>query len=126
MLLLSEPHIIKYITFIFNHIINCDIWKRANIIPLGKRSYHELAHLRPSNILCTLSKAFELTLNEKIEDFNRDHDFISALQSGFRLKRSTVIPFQEIPSSVIHALDNKTYVCLILIEFGQAFTMIVT
>lgn len=129
MLLLSEPHILEHITFIFNTIIITniypDIWKLANIIPLVKcADPQEFSHLRPISILCTLSKAFELVLNDQINEFDQCHNIIPNIQSGFRTNHSTVTALQKITSDIMQAIDNKTYVCLTLLDYSQAFNML--
>nr|CAH7716240.1 unnamed protein product [Callosobruchus chinensis] len=126
MIRLIESHLLKYITFIFNTCISTSCfpndWKQAKVIPLPKNSNPcDYSDLRPISILTTLSKAFEMLLQDQIKVFVQENNIITSVQSGFRAHHSTVTALAHITDDIIKSVDKKSCVCLVLLDYSKAF-----
>lgn len=120
------PHILSYLTFIFNTVFTSSVfptcWKISKIVPLPKvSSPSNLSDFRPISILSSVSKAFEKLVKEQITDFVIDRRLLSKFQSGFRAHHGTQTALLKITNDIRVNIDRKLATVLVLLDFSKAF-----
>lgn len=120
------PHILMYITYIFNSIFTYSIfpcaWKKARVIPIPKINDPKLpSDYRPISILPFLSKAFERLLHMQLTGHLGSNNYLVREQSGFRKHRSTETTLVNLTEDIRVGLDKGQLSLLVLLDFSKAF-----
>lgn len=120
------PHIARYITHIYNTILNSSefptLWKIAKVIPIPKvENLIGPCDFRPKSILSYLSKGFERIVASKLQSHIASNQLQTTWQSGFRSSRSTTTPLLDVVETLRHSLDNRDLGILTLLDFSKAF-----
>ena len=129
MLLYSCPHVLPYISHIFNFVIEKGvypaIWKQSRVIPLPKvTNPEELKDLRPISILCCLSKVFEKIINNQIREHLDTFNILPLHQSGFRSGHSCTTSLLKVTDDFFTAIDQNYLCLLVLLDYSKAFDRI--
>ena len=66
-------------------------------------------------------KIFEKLVHEQISTFICQHDYLNDRQSGFRKLFSTTTAVVDVSDFILTELNNKKFVCSVLIELKKAF-----
>ena len=66
-------------------------------------------------------KIFEKLVHEQISTFICQHDYLNERQSGFRKLFSTATAVVDVSDFILTELDNKKFVCSVLIDLKKAF-----
>lgn len=115
------PHILPYITHLFNSIITSSIfptfWKLSKIIPIPKSR----SEYRPIAILCFLSKVFEKLLHKQISENEQICSLMTSKQSGFRPNHSCITALAEVSENIRRSLDDGNVSFLVLLDHSKAF-----
>lgn len=115
------PHIIPYITHIFNSIILKSVypstWKYAKITPIPKAD----GSFRPIAILPFFSKVFEKIVNHQIVEFTKENYLLSKVQSGFRSNHSCTSALLKVSEDLRERLDKNMVSFLVLLDHSKAF-----
>lgn len=120
------PHIVQYITHIYNTILTSScfpsIWKIAKVIPIPKITNPKTAgDFRPISILSYLSKGLERLIADQVQNHLTCNRLMTIWQSGFRSNRSTLTPLLDVSETLRTSLDKGDMGILILLDFSKAF-----
>ncbi|GIX76027.1 putative 115 kDa protein in type-1 retrotransposable element R1DM [Caerostris darwini] len=101
-------------------------WKRANIIFIPKENKDQSvpAHYRPICLLSSWGKILDKLISNKITYYLEAGNFLNPRQYGFRKRKSTIAAIQNIKSFVEQAAIDKKMVCLISLDFKNAFNSV--
>nr|CAI5843558.1 unnamed protein product [Callosobruchus analis] len=129
MLELAIYHIKDHITFVLNKILTTGkfptSWKTAMVRPIPKtNSITSIDHLRPINILSSLSKLLEMAIKEQISFFVTINNILPEIQSGFRPSHSCTTALLSVVDDIYAALDQKFNIGLVLLDFSKAFNTV--
>lgn len=98
------------------------IWKQANVTPIyKKKDPSDLTNYRPISLLSTIGKVLEKIIYKHGFNFFRDHQTITAMQSGFIPGDSTVNQLVAIYNTFCKALDEVKEVRAIFCDMSKAF-----
>ena len=68
-----------------------DIWKQANVTPIHKKNDpSDVSNYRPISLLSTVGKVIEKLVHKHVFNYFRDHEILTALQSGIVEGDSTI------------------------------------
>lgn len=99
-----------------------DIWKSARICPIHKGGdTNDPGNYRPISILPVISKIIERAVFDQLYPFLNSHGIIHDKQSGFRPKHSTMSALLNITEDWYNAIDNGSYVGVVMIDLKKAF-----
>ena len=99
-----------------------DIWKQANVTPIHKKNDPtDVSNYRPISLLSTIGKVIEKLVHKHVFNFFRDHEILTALQSGFVEGDSTINQLVDIYNSFCKALDDGKEVRAIFFDISKAF-----
>lgn len=120
------PHVLPYITHIFNFVLTSSIfpsvWKISKVLPVHKKSTnHTVNDYRPISILPTLSKAMENIFKKQVSSYLYSNQLLSNLQSGFRQFHSTGTALLKIIDDIRIDTDSSKATILVLLDFSKAF-----
>ena len=102
-----------------------DIWKTANVAPIFKKgSRSDPANYRPISLTCILCKTLEHIVASSITKHFTLHNLFYELQHGFREKRSCQTQLLMLIDDILQAVNLKSQVDLILLDFSKAFDMV--
>ena len=98
---MSGQSLVKPLTKIFNMSLENGIfpsnWKKANVLPLHKKSSKQSAdNYRPVSLLCILGKIFERIMFKHVYNHLHENKLLSSWQSGFIPGSSTVTQLLEL------------------------------
>lgn len=115
------PHIITYITYIFNNILATSTfpstWKYAKIIPVPKAGND----YRPIAILPYLSKIFEKLIHKQMLQYVLDKGLLTSRQSGFRPKHSCITALVDVVEGIRSKIDDDQVSFLVLLDHSKVF-----
>ena len=128
-LTMSLPFICTHLTYISNLSLQEGVFpdelKIANVIPLFKSDDPKLFNnYRPVSLLCTVSKAFERIVYNRLLSFLDELDeykILFSYQFGFRKHHSTYKALMTLMDNLINCLDNSEYVVGIFLDLSKAF-----
>ena len=98
--------------------------KTAKVIPLIKKANLErnnLKNYRPVSNLSFLSKLIECAVASEINQYIKDHDLGEPLQSAYRAQHSTETALLRVKNDILHGIDNRQVVALVLLDLSAAF-----
>lgn len=100
-------------------------WRMANVVPIYKKGQKsDPANYRPISLTCILCKTLEHIVSSSIaKHFTRSNLFYE-LQHGFREKRSCNTQLIMLIDDLQKAVNLKSQVDLILLDFSKAFDMV--
>ena len=98
--------------------------KEAMIRPkLKKESLdHEVySNFRPISNLKFFSKMIEKAISYQLTNYLRDNDLEESLQSAYKTFHSTETALVKVHNDVVSAIDNQSYIILLLLDLSAAF-----
>lgn len=100
-------------------------WKSAIIKPLLKKGNPSLVHnYRPISLTCSISKAIETHIKEKLEKFFDENFIIPESQHGFRSAKGVITQMLEAVDDWTMALERKNCVDVVYFDIAKAFNSI--
>ena len=98
--------------------------KRSKIVPVFKSgSTHDIQNYRPIAINNLLSKVFEKTAFDQINNYVYNNNLLYELQFGFSTNKNTEMAFIYLISRIIE-LRHKYKVAVLFLDFSKAFDSI--
>ena len=95
-------------------------WKMSKVIPVFKSGDSALVtNYRPISLLCNFAKILEILLSNHI--LQHMSKYLSTCQHGFTNGRSTVTNLVQFTSNISYALNNRSQVDVIYLDFTKAF-----
>ena len=83
------------------------MWKEANVTPILKKEDPSIvSNYRPISLLSAEGKVLENIVHKHLFNYVRDHDILSALQSGFTPGDSTVNRLIDLYNTFCKSLDE--------------------
>ena len=126
---LSAEIIAPSLTYIFNLSLASGIyineWKRARVTPIYKsEDKTKCENYRPISILPVISKVLEKEIFRQLYGYLTDNDLLSKLQSGFRLKHSTLSALIQMCDDWLSNIDVGKINCVVFFDIRKAFDLI--
>lgn len=121
---------IVLLTNIYNACINIGyfptMWKSAKVIAIPKPNKDNTnpQSYRPISLLSSLSKIFESTILNKLEQFTESHHIIPDTQFGFRKHMSTVHQLARVTKHIQTAQHQHKSTGLVTLDIEKAFDSI--
>ena len=101
-------------------------WKHAVITPVFKKGLaSDVGNYRPISITSICCKIMETLIHDQMINFLFKHDIISSQQHGFLSKRSTLSQMIEVVNDWTLAINCKSMVDIVYIDFAKAFDSVV-
>ena len=98
------------------------MWKEANVTPIFKKEDPSVVfNYRPISLLSAVGKVLEKIVHKHLFNFVRDHELLSALQSGFIPGDSTVNQLIDIYNTFCKSLDEGKEVRAVFCDISKAF-----
>ena len=100
------------------------IMKHAVVTPLLKKSDLDpktLDNYRPISNLSFISKLLEKYVASQIRQYMDANDLFDVFQSAYRPAHSCETALVRIQDDILHSLDNRNTVILVLLDFSAAF-----
>ena len=98
------------------------LWKEANVTPIFKKDDPSVvSNYRPISLLSAVGKVLEKVVHEHLFNYIRDHEILSALQSGFISGDSTVNQLVDIYNTFCKSLDEGKEVRAVFCDISKAF-----
>jgi len=118
--------IYKPLTTLLNKSLEAGIfpnqWKRANVVPVHKKSDRSSAsNYRPISLLPNLSKVFERVVFNRLYEYLDKNKLLTTLNSGFKKRDGTINQLVNIVDKIYKALDNHQDVCMVFLDISKAF-----
>ena len=83
---------------------------------------HEVyANFRPISNLKYISKMIEKAISYQLINYLRDNDLEESLQSAYKTFHSTETALVKVHNDIVSAIDNQSYVILLLLDLSAAF-----
>ena len=122
----SSSVLCKPLTDLFNFSLRkCifpDSWKRANVVPIHKKSDKSLVdNYRPVSLLSIIGKVMERIIHKHVHNFFLSTNFISPFQSGFSPGDSTTNQLLFLYNSFMRAVDEGKEVRVVFCDISKAF-----
>ena len=122
----TAEQIAPIITHIFQQSYNTgklpNDWLQALVTPIHKKSLKsDPANYRPISLTCILCKVMEHIIVSNIWKHLHKHDIILHFQHGFQSGLSCESQLIETVHDWMTALDNRTQIDAILLDFAKAF-----
>ena len=122
----TAEQIAPIITHIFQQSYNTgklpNDWLQALVTPIHKKSLKsDPANYRPISLTCIICKVMEHIIVSNIWKHLHKHDVILHFQHGFQSGLSCESQLIETVHDWMTALDNKTQIDAILLDFAKAF-----
>ena len=122
----GAPAISRTVTYIINLSLTTstvpDDWKQARVVPVPKTGNCEnMDNYRPISILPVLSKVLESTVNVQLQQFLRENDRLSPIQSDFRRYHSTQTTLTYFCGTILRNSDEEKMIGALFIELKKAF-----
>ena len=122
----GSPVLSIYLASLFNtslltaYVPKC--WKTKRVSPIHKSGLKsDPDNYRPISILPIPMKIFEKLVHEQFSAFISEHNFLYNRQSGFRKYFSTATAAVDVADFILNELDQKKFVCSVLIDLKKAF-----
>ena len=98
------------------------VWKEANVTPIFKKDGPFIvSNYRPIFRLSAVGKVLEKNVHKHLFNYIRDHEILSALQSGFIPGDSTVSQLVGIYNTFCKSLDEGKEVHAVFCDISKAF-----
>ena len=98
------------------------IWKEANVTPIFKKEDPSaVSNYRPISLLSAVGKVLEKVVHKHLFNYVRDHDILTAMQSGFIPGDSTVNQLTDIYNTFCKSLDEGKEVRAVFCDISKAF-----
>ena len=98
------------------------LWKEANVTPIFKKDDPSVvSNYRPISLLSAVGKVLEKVVHKHLFNYIRDHEILSALQSGFIPGDSTVNQLVDIYNTFCKSLDQGKEVRAVFCDISKAF-----
>lgn len=126
----SCAHIVsRYSVIIFEKSLrDCALpsdWKLAAVVPIHKSGPREIAsNYRPISLTAVCCKILEHVLYSSIMKHLEANSLLNERQQGFRKDHSCVTQLIEFTHEVACALDNRTSIDCIFLDFRKAFDLV--
>ena len=122
----TAAEIAPIITYIFQQSYNTsklpDDWLQALVTPIHKKSLKsDPANYRPISLTCILCKAMEHIILSNMSKHLHKHNILLHFQHGFQSGLSCESQLIETVHDWITAMDNKSQIDAILLDFAKAF-----
>ena len=115
----------KPLSMIFNQSLASgkvpSIWKTSILAPLFKKGIKPDSVIIGLSLTCIPCKILEKIVKDKIYKHLTDNDLLSTHQHGFRPGRSTVVQLLICCNDWVRALNGRSSVDVIYIDFAKAF-----
>ena len=97
-------------------------WKCAHVTPIFKKGEkHKCDNYRPISLLSCVGKLLERCVYNHVLEFLQAHSLLTAAQSGFLPKDSTVFQLLSIYDDLCKSLDTRTTTQIIFFDISKAF-----
>ena len=98
-------------------------WREATIIPIPKpgKDHTNPTNYRPIALTSCICKTFERMINNRLVWYLEYNGIITAYQSGFRKKRSTIDQIIRLESAVREAFINKEHIVAVYFDLEKAY-----
>ena len=98
-------------------------WREATIIPIPKpgKDHTNPTNYRPIALTSCICKTFERMVNNRLIWYLEYNAIITAYQSGFRKKRSTIDQLIRLESAVREAFINKDHLVAVYFDLEKAY-----
>ena len=98
-------------------------WREATIIPIPKpgKDHTNPTKYRPIALTSCICKTFERMINNRLVWYLEYNGIITAYQSGFRKKRSTIDQIIRLESAVREAFINKEHIVAVYFDLEKAY-----
>ena len=98
-------------------------WRAATIIPIPKpgKDHTNPTNYRPIALTSCICKTFERMVNNRLIWYLEYNAIITAYQSGFRKKRSTIDQLIRLESAVREAFINKDHLVAVYFDLEKAY-----
>ena len=119
--------VIFNLTIIFNNAINnCyfpSLWKEAKVLPVLKKGKNpnSPSSYRPISLTPSLSKVFEMVLNDALTEHCTTNKIIPVSQFGFKHHHSTTHAIHKMMSDVNNSVARSRLVGTALLDVEKAF-----
>ena len=98
------------------------LWKEANVTPIFKKDDpYVVSNYRPISLLSAVGKVLERVVHKHLFNYIRDHEILSALQSGFIPGDSTVNQLVDVYNTFCKSLDEGKEVRAVFCDISKAF-----
>ena len=98
------------------------LWKEANVTPIFKKDDPSVvSNYIPISLLSAVGKVLEKVVHKHLFNYIRDHEILSALQSGFIPGDSTVNQLVDIYNTFCKSLDEGKEVRAVFCDISKAF-----
>ena len=100
------------------------VMKHAVVTPLLKKSDLDpeiLSNYRPISNLSFISKLLEKYVASQIRQYMDENDLFDVFQSAYRPAHSCETALVRIQDDILHSLDNRNTVILVLLDLSAAF-----
>ena len=100
------------------------VMKHAVVTPLLKKSDLNpeiLSNYRPISNLSFISQLLEKYVALQIQQYMNANDLFDVFQSAYRLAHSCETALVRIKDDILHSLDNRNTVILVLLDLSAAF-----
>jgi hypothetical protein len=96
------------------------------VLPILKDSNPaKFSDYRPISHLACLSMVFEVLMTRQMERHIRCNNLLTVFQSGFRRHYSTTAAVLKVKEDIRLSMENEQVTVLLLLDFSQAFNMVV-
>ena len=79
------------------------------------------SNVRPISNLKFISKMIEKAISYQLTNYLRDNDLEESLQSAYKTFHSTETALVKVHNDIISAIDNQSYIILLLLHLSAAF-----
>ncbi|GIY21770.1 probable RNA-directed DNA polymerase from transposon BS [Caerostris darwini] len=126
MYLANKNWFVGFLDYLLSNAIFPRVWKIAlvTLIPKPKKDLSSASHFRPICLLPTWGKLFDKIISRRMSYYLELSGFISSNQFGFRQQKSTITAFQNIKNYIDQASTNGNIVCIISLDFKNAFNSV--
>ena len=128
MLKMCVPYCLSPLVNIINFSLEMgvvpDLWKRALITPIPKKTNPTINDLRPISILPASSKILEKLVKIQIVEYLEENNILPKFQSGFRQGYSCSTALLKITSDITKIIDQGGCCPTVLIDMSKAFDSI--
>ena len=103
------------------------VMKHAVVTPLLKKSDLDpeiLSNYRPISNLSFISKLLEKHVASQIRQYIDSNDLFDVFQSAYRPAHSCETALVRIQDDILHSLDNRNTVILVLLDLSTAFVTV--
>lgn len=125
MLKMCVPHCLSPLTNIINSCLEAgtvpELWKKALITPIPKKTNPTIADLRPISILPATSKILEKIVKSQMVQYLEVNNILPKFQSGFRKGYGCSTALLRITSDITQIIDQGGCCPSVLVDMSKAF-----